>query len=118
MTRPAVLVVEDDRDTREIIAEILRAGGHPVRSAGNGREALEILERDDTVGLVLLDLMMPVMDGWQFLAARRNLPTERGVPVVVLSATPDTVPSADVERVIGKPIEMDRLLAVVRQHLR
>jgi CheY-like chemotaxis protein len=118
MTRPAVLVVEDDRDTREIIAEILRAGGHEVRSAGNGLEALQVLERDASVGLVLLDLMMPVMDGWQFLAARRNLRPEREVPVVVLSATPEAVSAVDVDRVLAKPIEMESLLAVVAEHLR
>jgi CheY-like chemotaxis protein len=82
-----VLLVEDDPGIRDALREFLEQEGYPVEVAGNGREALEVLHRDlEQPGLILLDLMMPVMNGWEFLEAVRNQPAALGVPIVVLSA--------------------------------
>ncbi|HEX7023767.1 MAG TPA: response regulator, partial [Gemmatimonadales bacterium] len=81
----AVLVVEDDLPTRELLRRLLEADGWTVAEAENGRAALDVLERG-TPGLILLDLMMPVMDGCQFAAELRQREEWRGIPVIVITA--------------------------------
>ena len=80
-----VLLVEDDETTRRMMRRVLENEHCDVREAANGREALEILERERPT-LILLDLMMPVMDGFEFCAALHDRPDWKGIPVVVLTA--------------------------------
>lgn len=82
----SILVVEDDHDIRESICEALIIMGYNVRNASNGKEALEVLEEMQPPCMILLDLMMPVMDGWQFREKQRIHPKIGEVPVVVVSA--------------------------------
>lgn len=81
-----VLVVEDDLDMREVERQMLDFAGYEVLVAGNGREALETLS-DQRPSVILLDLMMPVMDGLTFLAERRRLGLGEDIPVVCVSAS-------------------------------
>ncbi|HET7452435.1 MAG TPA: response regulator [Thermoanaerobaculia bacterium] len=81
-----ILVVEDDPDSREVFAELLRAEGHPVVAVRSGAEALEYLRRADPPSVILLDMLMPDMDGWQFRKAQQADPDLAGIPVVVVSA--------------------------------
>jgi len=81
-----VLVVEDDLDVREVERQMLDFAGYEVLVAGNGREALETLS-DQRPSVILLDLMMPVMDGLTFLAERRRLGLGEDIPVVCVSAS-------------------------------
>ncbi|MBI5068178.1 MAG: response regulator transcription factor [Deltaproteobacteria bacterium] len=113
-----VLVVEDDAALRETVAEILADAGYAVSSAGNGKEALASadVERPD---VILLDLMMPTMNGWQFRAAQRQRPTLAQVPVIVVSACSDMEgePSlGDVAALFAKPFDIGELLAGIRLH--
>jgi CheY-like chemotaxis protein len=107
-----VLVVDDDPDLRESIAEILRLRGYRVRTCSNGKEALAAVEAA-APALLLLDLMMPVIDGWTVLARLRAaatlLPLER---VVVMTACDAGAPP-DV-RTLSKPFAVKELLGVVR----
>jgi CheY-like chemotaxis protein len=106
-----ILVVEDDDDIRDALREMLVDEGYAVEVATNGAEALDRLRAMVAKPcLVLLDLMMPVMDGWTFLAEQRRDADLAGVPVVVLSAARD-LPD-DVET-IRKPLDPDRLLGAV-----
>jgi CheY-like chemotaxis protein len=92
-----VLVVEDHLDTREAIAELLASEGHQYGIASNGQQALEWLgAQTELPCLILLDLRMPVMDGWDFLRAVRNVPKWEEIAFVVVSAT--------VERDAPKPV--------------
>ncbi len=85
----ALLLVDDDERVREALVALLEAQGYPVVGAANGREALDVLRvRGLRPGLILLDLMMPVMDGWQFRAAQLADAELATVPVVVFSAHP------------------------------
>lgn len=109
-----VLVVDDDDDIRATLLELLLSVGYRVCGAANGREALECLLTKRQPCLVLLDLNMPVMNGYEFLAALardQRLPELR---VVVMSAAltnkPDGVPF------LTKPFEIDDLLAYVARH--
>jgi CheY-like chemotaxis protein len=89
-----ILVVEDERGQREALAEVLSRLGYEVQCAANGSEALELMRHSESLpGLILLDLMMPVMDGWQFRAEQRKDRILADVPVVVLSALGDTAQS-------------------------
>lgn len=108
-----VLVVDDDAEVREALRDVLTDEGFDVKVAANGADALDALDRDGAPAVIILDLMMPVMDGYEFLKQREQNPSLRQVPVVVVSATID--PRVESERVIvlRKPIDLERLLATI-----
>ena len=108
-----VLVVEDDRDLRETVADVLRDEGYAVEEAADGQVALEKLQSGLRPCLVLLDLMMPVLSGWEVIARLQE--KELRVPLCVVSAAAERAPS-HVGCVLKKPIEMQHLLDVVAQH--
>ena len=121
MTRPStVLVVDDDPDILEALSEILEAEGFEIRRARNGKEALDRLE-PDAPQLILLDLMMPVMDGWEFAQRMRQRPPEIArIPIIVLSADRNVgSKAADLGAVghLAKPFELNDLLELVRRSL-
>jgi len=109
-----ILLVEDDVDSRENLAAVLRSEGHEVVTAANGQEAHQYLSSAATLpSVILLDLMMPVMDGWTFA---KRLRERVEIPIVVLSAANDlarhakNIGAADV---VGKPFDLDQLLPKV-----
>jgi CheY-like chemotaxis protein len=110
-----ILVVDDDRAIRDVVADILESADYRVRTASNGAEALDQI-RVESPAAVLLDLMMPIMDGWEFLErCRRRRPCAE-VPVAIMSAAHDTALAAsklDVQGYLTKPFELDAVLAVV-----
>jgi CheY-like chemotaxis protein len=110
-----VLIVEDDADLREMMAQLLSLEGYEAMAVANGREALDYLHAGRHPDIILLDLMMPVMDGWEFRRRQRADPALADVPVVVLSAL-DPTRSEDVRAnaVLKKPLDFDRLLQLVR----
>jgi CheY-like chemotaxis protein len=112
-----VLVVEDERDIREIVAEALTDEGYQVIGACDGAEALDKL-RACHPAVVLLDLMMPRMNGWQFRAAQRQDPDPgvSRVPVIVLSAL-GRVADLDAAEYLQKPFELEQLLSAVRHQV-
>jgi CheY-like chemotaxis protein len=110
---PTVLVVDDDPEIRESIAELLNDEGYQVLVAGNGREALDQIRGGARPNLIVLDLMMPVMDGWQFLEERTRDLALKAIPVVVVSATPEALQLRDTLGFIKKPMRFDDLLAIV-----
>ncbi len=111
-----VLVVEDEPYLCDLIADVLEAEGHNTRKASNGLEALERL-REQRPQIILLDLMMPVMDGWEFLATLRSHPQWDGIPVVIITAVYDvarTKRDTGARAVITKPFDIDQLAEAVR----
>ena len=113
--RNPVVVVEDDDDIRDTFRDVLEDEGYQVYTAANGLEALAILHRlHGEPCLVLLDLMMPVMNGWQFLVALQKDPELLQTPVVILSAAPDNAQGA--VKVMSKPIDVDTLLDTVKTY--
>ena len=112
-SRPVILVVDDDREIRELLGELLGAEGYRVLEASDGASALEILATA-TPHLILLDQQMPGMDGMAFLKERALLPALAKIPVVMISATCfELVPG--VAALVRKPLEMDTLLGAVRR---
>ena len=109
-----VLVVEDDADVRLELQELLTDDGYRVLVASNGREALSVLEHVKP-NLILLDLMMPLVNGWDVMAAITTDPLLTDIPVVVLSAYADQAPQG-VVCTMSKPISSDALRDVVHRH--
>ena len=114
-----ILVVDDDPDIRESLREVLEDEGYAVACVGNGREALDYLHREPRPRVILLDLMMPVMDGWQFRREQQRDPSLAPIPVVVVSGTRDAARSAAAlgpATCLEKPVGFDELVEAVRQN--
>ena len=112
----SVLIVEDERDIRETLKQVLELEGYNAITASNGKEAIEMLATIPRPCLILLDLMMPVMDGWQFLEAQREDIILATIPVVIVSAAGEKAKSAGASAFIKKPVELDCLLSLVKQY--
>jgi CheY-like chemotaxis protein len=114
-----VMVVEDDRDVRESIAEVLEDHDYQPLGASNGKEAIERLRLGkDKPCVILLDMMMPVMDGQQFRAIQREDPELSSIPVVVLTAHANTQQAASgmaVAACLKKPVQLEVLLDAVHR---
>jgi two-component system, OmpR family, response regulator CpxR len=107
--RPSVLVVDDDDSIREVLAEVLRDEGYEVACAANGEQALREMRHHGRPDLMLLDLMMPVMSGWELLEVLQASSELSRIPVVIVSA----MSAPGVCEHLAKPIDLDRLLATV-----
>ncbi len=115
--RGGILVVEDQEDIRETLKDILLLEGYRVSTACNGQEAIDILhEEKERFGLVLLDLMMPVLSGAEFLETRRHDPALKDVPVLVISAIADQNKAALASAFLRKPFELNTLLQAVDRY--
>jgi two-component system chemotaxis response regulator CheY len=117
LAMPAVLVVDDDDDCRVACQLILEMEGYRTVTACSGEAALRALRlRPQVIGLIVLDLMMPRMNGGDFLALKARVEGLARVPVVVLSATPEAgraLDSDDVKAVLAKPVRLAELLDAV-----
>lgn len=116
-----ILVVEDEQDLRESVAEILRMEGYDVETAANGEVALQKLDDGVDPALILLDLMMPVMDGWEFRETQLDATDYADVPVVLFTSSKDVEESREQLRpaaVLRKPVGIDKLIKAVTEHSR
>lgn len=116
-----ILVVDDDDDARATVSDLLRLHGYQVAVAGDGKDALDVCARlAAPPQLMVIDLRMPVMDGWELLAAKAGLPALRAVPVVIVSGEPDArsrLPLPSVVGYLAKPLRAPALLDAVRDGL-
>ena len=108
-----VLVVEDEVELCEIMCKALELSGYAVVAAKDGKDALNKVSGIDSLSLVILDLLMPEMNGWDFVEQLRS--EFATVPIIVHSSAPGPAP-ATVARVLKKPFPLDRLLATVREY--
>jgi CheY-like chemotaxis protein len=118
--RRTVLVVDDNEITREGLGVILAREGYEVVLAANGREALSVLRGVAPPDLVLLDMLMPVFDGWAFLGELRRDAPRRSLPVIVMTSTILTLEWAldhGCQGFLRKPFDGEELLAEVRRCL-
>jgi CheY-like chemotaxis protein len=110
-----ILIVEDDEDAREAMVAFLEMKGYRAVPAGNGKEALDYLNRAPVPDLIILDLWMPVMNGWQFRQEQAKNPRLAKVPIVVVTALSDRT-DVDANEIIIKPVDVDHLLTTVSHY--
>jgi CheY-like chemotaxis protein len=108
-----VLLVEDDEDISGSLRSVLEDEGYHVEVAAHGRAALELLDRIPLPSLALVDLMMPVMDGWQLVEALEAQASLAHMPVAITTASYDAAPRG--YRVFSKPLDLDALLQFVSE---
>jgi CheY-like chemotaxis protein len=115
--RCLVAIVEDDREFRDMLRELLEEEQYRVIAVSNGAEALETLRGDTLPNVILLDVSMPVMDGFDFLRFRNDDPQLSAVPVVlVTNAKPHERPTIGVSDVVRKPIDIDEILFAIKRY--
>jgi CheY-like chemotaxis protein len=107
-------VVEDDIDIRDCLAEVLARRSYDVHVARHGRDALDKLPKMPPLALIIVDLLMPVMDGMEFIRQVRMGAYQPNVPVVVMSASSTVVPPKDIP-VVHKPVSVSELLRVIEK---
>jgi CheY-like chemotaxis protein len=116
-----ILIIDDEAEIRSLISQLLIEEGYMVAQAADGREALLYLRAANPLPcVILLDLMMPVMNGWDFLQVRQHDPVLAPIPIVAISAAPrhTTAAALGVQETLAKPIDFDRLVALVQQYCR
>jgi CheY-like chemotaxis protein len=113
----SILVVEDDRELRDSLCDALLLEGYQVVCVEDGQAALRHLRSSAPPCLILLDLMMPVMDGWAFREEMLQDPALADIPVVVMTAAGNTLAEkVPARRVLHKPLHMDTVVEVVQRH--
>ena len=117
----SILVVEDDWSLRDPLVELLAEEGYSVVGAANGAEALGYIHRNHPPGLILLDLMMPGMNGWEFHNLLQRDPKLANIPVIVISAVAEFQrgrAQREVAGLLSKPLDVKKLLTLVQQYCR
>lgn len=119
-TPKPIVVIDDDQDVREVLADLLVAEGYRVRCFSNGADALAALRRDASASLILLDLMMPVMNGWRFREEQARDLRLGCIPVIAMSACADIGPSTLPRplALLAKPFNVEALLARIAERVR
>jgi CheY-like chemotaxis protein len=114
-----ILVVEDDTSIRELLVELLESEGYEVASAVNGLEGLKILQSQKNPDLILIDLMMPVMDGYSFRTEQLKNNEWSKIPTVVMSAeanAKEKMKNFSITAFLSKPVELDTILKTVARY--
>ena len=112
-----ILIVEDDNDIRAMLVDLFQESGFDVLEAEHGRAALAVLSEAGTPDIMLLDMLMPIMDGATLLETLGKFPSCRDLPVVVVSADSTIRPRGAVA-LVRKPFDTEQLLEIVSRHLR
>ena len=110
-----ILIVDDDRDIREELALLLEENDYCVLLADHGLHALEVMRAGNRPDAIILDLMMPVMDGWEFRERQKSDPDLAHIPVIVTTASEKSI---DAAALLRKPVDRDALLRALEKHAR
>lgn len=115
----SILIIEDDVSIRELLVELLESEGYKVFSAENGLEALSILNKGTKLNLIIVDLMMPVMDGYAFRKEQLKNDSWSNIPTIVMSAesnAKEKLKSYNVTAFFSKPIELETILQMIKKY--
>lgn len=119
MTRSlSILIIDDDEDIREALRDILERAGYQIATAAHGADAMSQLRAGERPGVIVLDLMMPVMDGYEFVAEKRKDPELAGIPIVVITAggyAAEKAAALGAAGYVQKPFKANALLYAIRQ---
>ena len=109
-----VLLVDDDQELREVMADSLQERGYAVIAVANGLDALKYLQISAAPAIIILDLMMPIMDGYEFLAHQARDPALLNIPVLILTGTPPPGTLAT-KAVLTKPVHPKELFKMIER---
>lgn len=116
LKRPVILLIDDEESIRQVLSLALEFEDYQVFSASNGQEAIEMLPHIPRPSLILLDLMMPVMNGWAFMEAIQKKPEYASIPVAVITAFSDRAEGLNAVALLQKPVDLDKLFALARKY--
>ena len=113
-----ILLAEDDQDIRDVVQEVLEERGYDVIPARTGRQALDVLALDEAArpAAVILDLMMPIVTGWQVLEEMRQRPELEKIPVIILTAVSQDMPTG-ATAILRKPFDINELLSLLNDEV-
>jgi CheY-like chemotaxis protein len=111
-----ILIIEDNPAVVSTMKALLELEGYRVFTASNGLEGIEALKSIGSACVILLDMMMPVMNGWGFLDFQRGEPQFADIPVIVVSAFGEVAKSVNPQEIIHKPVKLDLLLSTVHKY--
>ncbi|PSL48740.1 response regulator receiver domain-containing protein [Chitinophaga niastensis] len=122
MEQKNVLIIDDDTRNIYALKAVLRSRNIPCQSASTAAEGLQLLSQDHQVGVVLMDIMMPDMDGYETIVALRAIPGNSQLPVIAVTAKAmvgdrEKCLEAGADNYISKPIDVDELLTQIHQYL-
>lgn len=112
----SILIIEDNKELQSSLKTILESEGYKIVTADNGKEGIELLRKIPTPCMILLDLMMPIMNGWEFVDIVSKDIILSNIPITVISAFGDTKGTPKTNDYIPKPIDLDALFRTVRKH--
>ena len=122
MSHSLIVIVEDDQSIREVLQLAIELEGYEVRTANNGEEAFSLLKELKVPCLILTDLMMPKMNGYEFIELASQTHTIASIPIVIVSATPSEsdvkvmTESGKIKGLVKKPVNLDYLMSIVHEH--
>jgi CheY-like chemotaxis protein len=111
----SILIIEDEPIIRETLRDSLELEGYKVQAVENGKEGLSVIRKMERPCLILLDLMMPIMNGFEFLDMKEQDVTIATIPVVIVSAFPDQAQKVNANGFVKKPIDLDLLLSFIKR---
>jgi len=111
-----ILVIDDDEAIRATLTIALEVEGYTVQSAANGELALQALQSEPLPQMIFLDLMMPVMDGWQFMKKKAEDSRLKPIPVVIISAFSERAVNLACQDILKKPVDLPRLFELAKQN--
>lgn len=116
MNKKRILIIEDDANIREVLELALASEGYEVSSASNGKDGLSRIASHGKPDLILLDLMMPIMNGWEFVEALKSSKELSTLPVVVVSAFTEKSHQISCNAFLTKPLDLNLLLRAIEEH--
>jgi CheY-like chemotaxis protein len=111
-----ILIIDDDAGIRETLCYVIRLQGYTAEAVSNGREALAYLSSHPAPKLMMVDLMMPEMSGWEFLEQVRKIEELKTIPVVISSAYDENSKRLPEYLQLPKPIDMGRLSKILKEY--
>lgn len=117
MEKHTILVIEDDPSIRDILKLALEFEGYGVALASNGKEGLLYLETMPLPNMILLDLMMPIMNGWEFMEIFKEQDKFKHIPVLIVSAFSEKAKTIEATAFIPKPVELETLINSIREYI-
>jgi len=110
-----ILVIEDDKSVRDMLKAVLEIEGYNVQTAENGYQGIESIVRKSPPDAILLDMMMPIMNGWEFMDFLKTNASQFKIPVIIISAFSETAKTVKPEAIVSKPIQLKELLSAIEK---